>query len=235
VPPDFEQFDQRHYQTVPVESGYRDWAATYEDTVADIMDLALLDRLTTVDWRALTSVADLGCGSGRTAQWLRARSDCAIDGVDLTPAMLDLARVRAQHRTLTQADVRHTGLDPSAYDLVICSLVDEHLDELNELYLEAARLLAPDGPHAFVIVGFHPYFIMASGMPTHFDGPDGTPVAIETHIHLPSEHHRAATEAGFKAAEFHEAVVDDGFIERKPGWERYRGWPFSYAWTWIQG
>jgi SAM-dependent methyltransferase len=233
VPGDFEQFDQRHYATVPVQEGYRDWAATYEATVEDVMDLALLDRLAAVDWRALTTVADLGCGSGRTAQWLRARSDCAIDGVDLTPAMLDLARKRHLHRTLTEGDVRHTGLGAGDYDLVICSLVDEHLDTLNELYREAARLLAPDGARTFVIVGFHPYFIMASGMPTHFDSADGTPIAIETTIHLPSEHHQAATGAGFTAAEFHEAQVDDGFIERKPTWERYRGWPFSYAWTWI--
>jgi SAM-dependent methyltransferase len=233
VAPDFEQFDQRHYTTVPVRDGYSEWAPTYEDTVADIMDLALLDRLTAVDWDAVSSIADLGCGSGRTAQWLRARRDFAIDGVDLTPAMLDLARTRCIHRTLVEGDIRHTTLDTSAYDLVICSLVDEHLPELTRLYDEAARLLAPGGPGAFVIVGFHPYFIMATGMPTHFDSPDGHPVAIETHIHLPSDHFTAAISAGFTAAEFHEALVDDAFIERKPTWERYRGWPFSYAWTWI--
>src|SRR5215212_5496154 len=38
----------------------------------------------------------------------------------------------------------------------------------------------PDG--VFVVVGYHPYFIMAAGMPTHFDGPEGHPVAIETYV-----------------------------------------------------
>src|SRR6188768_4551194 len=41
--PPFSAFDKRGYRTVDARSGYGAWAATYEDTVQDAMDLDLLD------------------------------------------------------------------------------------------------------------------------------------------------------------------------------------------------
>jgi SAM-dependent methyltransferase len=229
--PDFAPFDRRHYPTVSVREGYEAWAPTYEETVDDVMDLALLERMATVSWGNVIHIADLGCGSGRTAAWLRSHNPAAhIDGVDLTPAMLERAHARGLHDHLVEADVRATTLASGAYDLVVCVLVDEHLPELAPLYAEARRLLRPPG--AFVIVGVHSFFFMTVGMPTHFEDPARGPVAIETHIHLPSEHVAAAAAAGFGASELHEAVVDDEFVRRKPGWAAYRGVPFSYAWAW---
>lgn len=231
--PEFAAFDQRGYPTVSTRQGYAAWQPTYEDAVQDIMDLRVLDLVTTVTWETSTQVADLGCGTGRTAEWLVAKGVTAIDGVDLTPEMLAKARDRGLHRRLFEADVRSTPLATDAYDVVVCSLVDEHLPELQALYREARRLLAAGG--AFVVVGYHPFFIMASGMPTHFDGADGQPVAIETYVHLPSEHMAAARSAGFAASELLEAVIDDEWIRRKPKWEQYREWPISFAWVWRAG
>jgi SAM-dependent methyltransferase len=195
---DFAAFDQRGYRTVSVREGYGAWQPSYEDTVLDLMDLSLLERLETVHWNETNAVADLGCGSGRTARWLASQGVTTIDGVDLTPEMLNRARQLNLHRRLEEADVRATPLPAAAYDVAVCSLVDEHLPELHDLYEEARRLLVPGG--AFVIVGYHPYFIMSAGMPTHFDGPDGQPIAIETDVHLPSAHVAAANAAGLVAA-----------------------------------
>ena len=66
---DFSEFDARGYRTVDVRTGYAEWVPTYEDTVQDAMDIALLDDLRRVDWAG--RAADLGCGTGRTAAWLR--------------------------------------------------------------------------------------------------------------------------------------------------------------------
>ena len=45
VPLDFSAFDTRGYRTVDVRTGYAEWVPTYEDTVQDAMDIALLDEL----------------------------------------------------------------------------------------------------------------------------------------------------------------------------------------------
>jgi SAM-dependent methyltransferase len=229
----FAPFDRRGYRTVDARTGYGAWAPTYEDTVQDAMDVELLDVLQELD-PAGAVVADLGCGSGRTGAWLRAHGAAAIDGVDVTPEMLDLARRReGVFRTLTEGDVADTGLPSGAYDLVTTSLVDEHLAELRPLYAEAHRLLRDGG--TYVLVGYHPHFIMASGMPTHYDDASGEPVAIVTHVHQLSDHVAAAHAAGFRLAELRERLIDDAWVALKPKWERLRGHPIAFAATWRAG
>ena len=229
----FSDFDSRGYRTVDVRTGYREWVPTYEQTVEDAMDIALLDELREPSWPAVERAADLGCGTGRTAAWLREHGVTAIDGVDITPEMLEVARRRGLHDRLVEADVADTGLESGAYDLVIASLVDEHLAKLEPLYREAFRLAQCDA--FFVLVAFHPHFIIASGMPTHFTDRSGEELAIDTHVHLISEHMSAGLAAGWELAEMREGVVDDRWLTLKPQWERFRGHPVSVAYAWRRG
>ena len=226
------EFDTRGYPAVDVATGYGRWAETYEGTVEDIMDIGLLERLDAPDWPWVARAADLGCGTGRTAAWLRSRGVGAVDGADITPEMLEIARAKGVHDRLVLADAADTGFDSGAYDLAICSLVDEHLADLGPLYAEAARLLRPGG--AFVNVSYHPQFIMSTGMPTHYTEPDGSSYTIATHVHLASDQVRAARAAGFTLARMEEGVVDDAWIAAKPKWERHRSVPISAAYVWIR-
>jgi SAM-dependent methyltransferase len=227
----FEAFDQRGYRTVDTRAGYAAWAPTYEQTVEHAMDLDLLEALTTVDWPSTTEAADLGCGTGRTGAWLQEQGVRTIDGVDLTSEMLALAEARGIYRVLAEADVTATGLPSAAYDLITTSLVDEHLETLGPLYREAHQLASPIGA-TYVLVGFHPHFIMRSGMPTHFDAEDGEPVAIETHVHQLADHITAGLEAGWRLTEMRERLIDDPWIALKPKWEVHRGHPISFALAW---
>jgi SAM-dependent methyltransferase len=229
--PSFADFDRRAYRTVDVATGYDGWAPTYEQTVLDEMDLALLGRLR-LDLGRMRRAADLGCGTGRTGTWLRDNGLTHIDGVDVSEGMLALAAERGVHTTLTRADVRDTGLPGGAYDLVIASLIDEHLPELAPFYAEAWRLAAPGA--RCVLVSYHPQFIMVSGMPTHYTDPSGEPVAISTHLHLISEHLSAGLAAGWVLTEVAEALVDDAFLARKPKWAALRGHPFTLATVWSR-
>jgi len=228
--PAFSSFDTRGYRTVPALEGYRIWSPSYEDTIKEDMDLWLLDRIGTVRWEEAERAADLGCGTGRTGAWLRSRGVQQVDGIDLTPEMLERAKARDVYNQLAVADLSASGLESGAYALVTTSLVDEHLGDLRPLYRESARLIKAGGAH--VLIGFHPFFIMKSGMPTHFDAPDGTPIAIETHLHLFSEHVQAAMAAGWVLAEMHEQVIDERWIARKPAWASYKDVPISFAAVW---
>ena len=226
----FSDFDQRGYRTVGVREGYGEWVATYEDTVQDAMDVALLERIRSVPWHDVRAAADLGCGTGRTGAWLRKKGVGDIDGVDLTPEMLERAGARGVYRELVEGDVASTGLPSSSYALVVCCLVDEHLADLAPLYREARRLVTPGG--AFVLVGYHPQFIMVAGMPTHFDSASGAPLAIETHVHPMSEHVSAARGSRWTLVEMHERLIDDTWIALKPKWARFRHHPISLVYVW---
>jgi SAM-dependent methyltransferase len=226
---DFSNFDARHYPTLSVQEGYTEWAATYENVVQDTMDLRLLERVQSVPWKQVQQGADLACGTGRIGVWLRQQGVPALDGVDLTPAMLEMARTKDVYRQLYVGDLSDTPLSTEAYDLVTAVLVDEHLADVRPLYREAARITRPDG--YFVLVGYHPFFLM-SGIPTHFNSTTGEPVTIQCYVHLMSDHVQAALAAGWTLKEMHEGVVDDEWLARKPKWSPYKNRPVSFALVW---
>jgi SAM-dependent methyltransferase len=224
-------YDKRRYPIVDVREGYAEWVRTYEQIVQDEMDLHLLDRVQTIDWSALRLVLDLACGTGRIGQWLKRRCAARIDGIDLTPEMLEVARSKDIYRTLHVADVASTGLPVHAYDGCTQSLADEHLPELPPLYREVARVTKRGG--YFVLVGFHPQFLMA-GMPTHFTRASGEPVTIRSYVHLLSDHVKAAHACGWSLVEMDEELIDDAWLRKKPQWERYFGLPVSFVMVWRQ-
>ena len=135
---------RRGYRTVDVRSGYGEWAATYEDTVEDAMDVELLEALREVAVGARRRPPSTSAAApGAPAPGSRRAGSEPIDGVDITPEMLERARARGVYRRLVEADVTSTGLPAGGYDLLVTSLVDEHLADLEPLYAEAARLAAP--------------------------------------------------------------------------------------------
>src|SRR5699024_12087354 len=100
---DFSDFDTRNYRTVDVATGYDGWSTTYDDSVLDAMDLALLERLSEPDWADLAGAADLGCGTGRTGAWLRGKGLSRVDGVELSTGMLGVAGRSAEpHRVILE-------------------------------------------------------------------------------------------------------------------------------------
>ena len=227
---DFTPFDTRRYPVLSVRDGYSEWSASYEDTVLDIMDLRLLARLKTVPWRETSRAVDLACGTGRIGAWLKAAGAPVLDGIDLTEAMLAKAKARGIYTDLRLGDLAATGFAPGAYDLATEVLACEHLADLGPLYLEAARLVRTGGH--FVTVGYHPFFMVMMGIPTHFDRPGGQSMSVQTHVHLFSDHFKAATRAGFVLREVEEGLIDDAWVASKPKWEAHRHKPVSFALVW---
>jgi SAM-dependent methyltransferase len=227
---DFAPFDKRGYPIVSAQSGYGEWASHYEATVAAELDRPLLDALkTSMDWKNVRTAADLACGTGRTGVWLARRGVRSIDGVDITPEMLELANAKGVYRRLQRADAAATELPSSSYDVCSLVLADEHLVDLKPVYREAARLLNSNG--RFILIGYHPFFLM-NGTPTHYHRPTGEAVTIECYVHLFSEHYRAGSDAGLAAIEFQERVIDNDWLVDKPKWRKYLHWPVSFALVW---
>src|SRR5215469_6126739 len=133
---DFAAFDNRGYPMLSVLDGYSAWAATYDDTVLDLMDIRIAEALTTVAWRDHDQALDLACGTGRLGVWLKSKGVAAVDGVDLTPAMLTRAEARGVYRTLLTGEVTVVERPAGSYGLICQSLADEHMPKLEPLYTE---------------------------------------------------------------------------------------------------
>lgn len=85
-----------------------------------------------------------------------------------------------------------------------------------------------------MVIGYHPFFLMR-GMPTHYHrATDRAAIAIQSYVHLFSEHFQAARDAGFRLEEFRECVIDEKWVMRKPKWREYLSWPVSFALVWSK-
>ncbi len=227
----FSDFDTRRYPTVAPAQGYRRWAGTYDQSVAPEMDLHLLARLKGVAWSELAAAVDLACGTGRIGQWLADRGVSQVDGIDITPEMIAAARAKRVYRRLEVGEMTATALPAAHYDLIISVLAVEHLPRLEPLYAEAARLATEPG--VFVLVGYHPYFLL-NGIPTHFRTDEGQNLAIDNTIHLLSDHVSAAQQHGWSLTTLDERLVDEAWIARCPNYARHRGRPVSFLAFWAR-
>lgn len=226
---DYSSFDVRKYPVVSVQDGYKQWSDTYEQSVEDEMDLRLLSKIKKIDWKEVHSAVDFACGTGRIGSWLKQQGVDQIDGIDITPEMLSKAAEKHVYRSLINADILNSGIKAESYDLCIQVLADEHMPDISPLYAEAARVIKNNG--YFVIVGYHPFFLI-NGIITHFHEENGDPLAIESYVHLFSDHIKAALKSNLVLSEMEEGIVDGEWLAKKPKWTRYKNWPVSFSFVW---
>ena len=90
-------------------SYYRDFAAHYDSTFADglgyVYPLAIAATLAELG-RPSGPVLDIGCGTGLVAAAIHGRQpDVVIDGVDISPEMIEKAATKGAYRDLMVADL----------------------------------------------------------------------------------------------------------------------------------
>ena len=101
--------------------------------------------------RAQLSILDLGCGTGLAGaafQPLAAR----LDGVDLSPAMIEKARVRGIYDELTVGDIETVlAARGPPYDLILAADTLVYLGDLAPVFRGARGRLAADGYFLFTV------------------------------------------------------------------------------------
>ena len=107
----------------------------------------------------IESVLDLGTGTGRMLQVLAPRAHRAV-GLDVSPAMLGVARANLdeaglRHVQLRQGDAYVMPSDLARFDLVILHQVLHYLDDPARAVREATRALKPGG--RLLVVDFAPH------------------------------------------------------------------------------
>lgn len=149
---------------------YRDWATTYE---SDYMQAHAYVYHRQVVEQFLAAVApaersgspvvlDVGCGTGVAGIELAAAAgDWTIDGIDISPEMLALARDKGVYRTLDEVDVTQPlPIESATYDGVISSGTFTHGHLGPEPLWELVRIAAP---HAVFAIGINAEHFEARG------------------------------------------------------------------------
>lgn len=91
-------------------------------------------------------VLDFGCGWGVFTEMVHLERQCQIDGIDLDPASIQIARDLVQEKQGLSFSVRHIKeiLDET-YDVVISTQVAEHTLNPGNYLCECNRVLRPGG------------------------------------------------------------------------------------------
>lgn len=139
-------------ECVSVQEGYERWAQSYDHTPNPLLALEERHLKRILPNLAGGHLLDLGCGTGRWLRWFCAHT---VVGIDLSAAMLKVARgkVGIRHR-LVRADCLHLPFRAAVFDFALSSFALNHINDLQTMAFELARVMKFKGQ--LLICEMHP-------------------------------------------------------------------------------
>jgi predicted TPR repeat methyltransferase len=135
---------------------YRDWAETYDETMLQGLGYRSPATVARLLGEHLTNrqapILDIGCGTGLAGHTLAELGFTTIDGLDLSPEMMQVAARRGVYRQFVAADLhQRLPIADGCYEAASCSgtFTHGHVDArcLDEVF----RVLATGALFAFTV------------------------------------------------------------------------------------
>lgn len=174
---------------------YNQWSATYDDVENKTRDLEKEAGQKILSFVSFENVLELGCGTGKNTEWLSQKTKHLL-AVDLSEEMMAKAKekVDVSYVQLQQADVTNPWhFVQEKVDLITCSLILEHIEDLRFIFEQAANVLKTGGH--FYVCELHPYK-QYSGSKARFETNEGLHV-LECFVHHASDYFNAADKNSF--------------------------------------
>jgi len=196
-----------------VEDGYTHWAPRYDGPNPAIeLETPIVNAM--LETVSPGVALDAACGTGRHAAKLVELGHRVI-GVDTTDAMLAIAREKVPEAEFRSGRLEALPVDDASVDLLTCTLALTHVEHLEPVMREFARVLRPGG--RAILSDMHPIGTMTGGI-AGFPGEDitrGIPYVPNLTHHV-SSYVAAFVDAGLAIAECLEPRVPEWLVERLP-------------------
>ena len=140
-----------------IQNAYNEWSQTYDDDENRTRDLDQDVLRRQFDGLQFDSILEIGCGTGKNTSFLT-RIGQSVRAVDFSQGMILKAheKVLAENIRFSLMDITQTWkFENESFDLIVCSLVLEHILDLPHVFSEAARTLRLGGH--FFIDELHPF------------------------------------------------------------------------------
>ena len=207
-------------------TGYRRWAATYDEPRNSLFDEDEPVMHQIIDALPPGDALDAACGTGRYAEYLAGRGHRVV-GVDSSPEMLERARARVPSGEFLLGDLHHLALPDDSVDLVVCSLALSHVPALAPVMAEFVRVLRPGGHVA--ISDAHHEIVIRGSCPQAL-GPNDEPGLVASYRHTAGDYLRAALPTGLQVRRCEEPRRDDlSSLPPAPAELNVSGW---HEWPW---
>ena len=192
---------------VNTKQAYDNWSEQYDTNINKTRDMEALALQQTLAGISFGSCLEIGCGTGKNTAWLLTRAK-KITAIDLSEAMLAKAKekINSEKVNFIQADIlQDWNFANKKYDLVSFSLVLEHIEKLEPVFLNVSKVIADGG---FVYIGeLHP-FKQYAGSKARFATDEGEQVVTCFNHHL-SDFIQAAKKYGFDIVDMNEYFDED--------------------------
>jgi malonyl-CoA O-methyltransferase len=185
-----------------IQNAYNEWSQTYDTDRNLTRDLDRQVMQETLANQQFNSILEIGCGTGKNTLFL-ADVGIMVHALDFSEGMIAKAKekVKAHNVRFSAADLTQTWpCEDAAYDLLVCNLVLEHIEDLSFIFSEAFRVLAQGGK--FLVNELHP-FRQYEGKKARFDKGEGE-IQIPAFMHHISDFLNAAADNGLRLARLNE-------------------------------
>jgi ubiquinone/menaquinone biosynthesis C-methylase UbiE len=136
------------------KKAYENWAPTYDTDPNPHTALEYRPLLDSLAARRGEKVLDAACGTGRYTAALHA-GGVEVIGLDFSPAMLAVARLRLPSVRLIEADLNGPlPFEDNYFDAVVCGQALKHVQDLSGPFGEFSRVLRDGGRLVFSVT--HP-------------------------------------------------------------------------------
>jgi ubiquinone/menaquinone biosynthesis C-methylase UbiE len=190
-----------------IKKAYDSWSKIYDTNLNKTRDLDAFATKETLKAFSYNRVLELGCGTGKNTLFL-AQNAQEVVSLDFSEKMLAIARKKVTRSNVQfiQADInKEWGLSHNSFNLVVCNLVLEHINDLNSLFLKATRILEPKGK--LFICELHPAK-QYLGSKARYEDAKGIH-ELEVYTHHTSDYITTAYQAGFKFIQLKEWFDSD--------------------------
>ncbi len=191
------------------QQAYNTWANQYDTNNNKTRDLEAMALRTVLDGQTFGDILEVGCGTGKNTDWYQHRCNSLL-GLDFSEEMLVKAqsKITTPHIRFQWADITQPWDVPEqAFDLVSFSLVLEHIENLDHIFREVARVLRPSG--RCYVGEFHP-FKQYMGSKARFEQENGDTFLLECYTHHTSEYYNAAKKHGLTCIDLREWADSEG-------------------------
>ena len=173
-----------------IQDAYTRWSATYDSDRNLTRDLDRRVTESTLGDRDCQNILELGCGTGKNTALLD-RIGRKVLALDFSPGMLQQAKtkLKTDHVFFVRADLTKAWpAKTGSFELVVCNLVLEHIEDLDPVFYQASESLTAGGE--FFVSELHP-FRQYQGTQANFRNEQET-VEIEAFVHHLSDFTEAA-------------------------------------------
>lgn len=217
--------NERSLEPMSIREGYDRWSSVYDrdsNPLTALEEPVVRKRLGLVQG---LSVLDLGCGTGRHALWL-ADAGAKVTAIDFSEGMLALARKKSGANAIefvTHDIQKSLPFDDSCFDLVLSSLVLEHIEIVQDFFVGVRRVLRKGG--RVLITAMHPAMFLKGSQARFTDPFSGEKVQPGSYPHQISDFVMAGLESNLNLLHIGEHSPDETLASRCPRCEKYIGWP----------